>query len=291
MSREVATPEGVTYQRTSTDAHWFKCDSLAAATALAAAPAPHNAATYASVGGHPSESGEWYGTRTIGEAADILRAGEWAAGVSRMQTALGDMGATLTPRNIRRTRRWAEQGDFVDMPRVWAGRLDAAWQHTQRLQRHGPQSVTIVAKIGARSGVSADTLFWRGAAALKLADLLTEAGYNVELEAAHTSEAVSSGAGFALTIPLKQATAPLDLNALAVTVCLAGYYRLSVFQMKCACPGHVGRGFGKTCRYRTLIREQDDNRACILLDEQAYDATSARAWIASQISALEQPCT
>jgi hypothetical protein len=173
------------------------------------------------------------------------------------------------------------------MSRVWAGRVDVAWQRCEREQRIGPQSVCILVKIGGIASVSAETLFWRGAAALRLADLLTEAGYNVELEAAHTSAHVSDSDGFALQVPIKEATAPLDLNSLAVVVCLAGFFRYTVFRAMCACPGHVGGGFGSTVSYRKLVSTTDDSRATLLLDDGVSSADTARAWIEQQIANLE----
>lgn len=278
-------PEGVQYSLTSVGAHWFRCDSLRAGFELSNSINPGNKHTHESAG-HGS-SGDWYGAGSFANALKIIEAGAWPEGVDRMQKALGDLGATLKPQSVRRVRRWSDNGDSVEMSRVWAGRVDVAWQRCHRAQRRGPQSVVIVVKIGGVSSVSAERLFWRGAAALKLADLLTEAGYNVELEAAHTSTHVSSGDGFAVSVPIKEATAPLDLNSLAVVVSLAGFFRYTVFRQMCACPGSVSSGFGSTCRYRELVTKRDDDRTAILLDEEAHDKASARAWIEAQIATLE----
>ena len=89
------------------------------------------------------------------------------------------------------------------------------------------------AMIAANANVTGETLFWRGAAALVIADALTAAGYNVEIIAGISGEGVHSNGDNSIrlshTVTVKPATAPLDKNALAAVVALSGYFRVFGF--------------------------------------------------------------
>lgn len=229
----------------------------------------------------------WYGldTNDVGDALPLnvrtaTRHG-WPEGVARMREALDGIGATLQPRNVRRVRRWADFGDSVEMSRVWAGRVDVAWQRCERQQRPAAQNVTIAANITALAGVDARALFWRGAAVLKLADLLTTAGYNVRIDAIRQSRnAYEDGAAILQRVTVKEATAPLELNSLAATLCLSGFFRVVFFQCQCLGPGTARQSFGKSETYTSTTGEICGVEACM-------SAEAARRWVEHSIAKIE----
>lgn len=281
---------GIVQQQTANGARWFRCDSAVAAEELARSPSPASLNQWRGVDNDSGRGANWYGVFTHSQAEAIIRSGQWEEGVARLRAALDGLGESLPPRSIKRQRVRRDFGSEVDIHQYWAGRADIAWSDCRRLSKVGPKAVTIIVKVGGLAGVRAESMFWRGAAALKLADVLTTSGYNVELEASHTSRNVGhNGEGFAVTIPVKAATAPLDLNSLAVTCCLGGYFRIAIFKMMCAMPGgQISPGFGGTVGYRSLITETDDPRDVILCDGDIDTQQEARDWVKQQIEKLNQ---
>ena len=91
--------------------------------------------------------------------------------------------------------------------------------------------MTIVCNLSESCNVVAEALFWRGASALKLADALTTAGYNVSIYGSITggncdaSSTVDSGQ----FIEIKAADQPLDVSALAALTAMPGWFRTAGF--------------------------------------------------------------
>lgn len=262
-------------------------DSLQDALGAAVFTSKSNQHKWADVetGAISSDTVEWYGVAGGVAAVRRVISHGWADGAAKVRAALEDLGGVPVPRSVRRVRQWADQGDALDIHRVWSGQLDAAWQRTRRLQRPGSQQVTIAANVTAMAGVDGRELFWRGAAVLKLADLLTAAGYNVKIVAVRdTRLAYTDGYGIVQRVTVKEPTAPLDLDALAATVCLAGFFRTVLFQ--CQCNSNGGR---KVTSERGFSRVYKGDGEEIVGVEQCRNAESARRWIEQAIEKLNQP--
>lgn len=238
-------------------------------------------------------SSTWYGIAGgVNAVKALLAAGTWPDGTARMLAALGDIGADLPqPRSVRRARVRRDFGAEVDVTEYWRGRGDQAWQHCVRASRHGPQVVTVAFNMAISASQHSDNLFWRGAAALCLADKLTTAGYNVEIIGIECGTNVSDDGKRhgVIEILVKPATAPLDLNALSLTACFAGFFRFTLFHVMQAFPFEVALGLGHACTYRHLISEEADPRTLFIADgEQCETAQGARAWIEQSIATLER---
>lgn len=233
----------------------------------------------------------WFGASGP-ETRRILDSGDWPEGVQRMLDTIGKIQSTAQPMDSRRRRRWTDQGDTVDMARVWAGRSEVAWQRCARTTTRAPAPVTIALNLAQSFVTPAEQLFWRGAAALLLADALTEAGYNVEIEAWNTVSDIQDGRSkptdFAVGVTVKDARAPLDLNALAVSCAFGGFFRVEIFQAACALPLAVDAGLGAPQKFRDVVTEATDPRRPIIC-EGITNAESARKWIADALAAIEQP--
>lgn len=224
---------------------------------------------------------EWYGIEGGAAAVRAAITEGWPAGVDQMRNALDDIGATLKPRSVRRVRRWTDQGDSVDMPRVWAGRSDVAWQRCHRESRQGAQLVTIAANVTALRDVNGRDLFWRGAAVLKLSDLLTEAGYNVRIDAMrYSTGAFTSGESILQRVTVKEPTAPLELNSLAAVLCLSGFFRLALFQAQCLPDLKSSSLMGHSAVYTSTTGE-------IVGVERCMSRDAARDWINEQLTMLD----
>lgn len=230
---------------------------------------------------------DWWGVANAEENRRIIASGMWPEGVKRMQAAL-DTLATPLPVSVRRAPRWSDQGDELDIHRVNNGQLDSAWRRSGPRRRTGNRSVTIMANVSINAGTSSEVLFWKGAAAMKLADVLTTAGYSVEVAAAFATKGMDRSycQNACLTTVIKPARAPLDLNALAVSICLAGFFRHVMFKALLAIPTDVNSGLGHSERYRDVVSTEMDPRQLIEC-EGISDARQANVWISKQIAMLE----
>ena len=161
----------------------------------------------------------WYGFATQQAGIDAFRHG-WPEGAERLEAALRDVTTDVRILSRKRKSEWADTGDDVDMQRVWSGGIDRAFRRTRRQHRTSPGTVTIAVSQAISSGTPSDQLFWAGAAALRLAMNLENAGHTVEIVANTVCTNLTiSGKSGAVTIVAKAAGAPIDLGALAGIVC------------------------------------------------------------------------
>ena len=174
---------------------------------------------------------EWFGIQpgTVPmTTAQSLAAHGWPEGVERIRESLDNLGEIIAPVSIRRRRVWADQGDAVDMGKVWAGNCESAWSRTARLTTRAPAVVTIWIPLSISYKAAADALFWRGAALVAVADALTTAGYSVGINAykhdpvcvklRSNSTKKQRGDIVDIVTTVKAPDAPLDVSTLAACV-------------------------------------------------------------------------
>jgi hypothetical protein len=214
----------------------------------------------------------------------------WPEGVEKLEAGLSGLSVPTKPVSTKRRRMRSDQGDSVDMGRVWSGQLDKAWERCERREMRNSRSVSIVCDVWATWTVPSEVLFWRGAAALKLADLLTQAGYSVEIIAVSASTDVLHAKGREPThtvdiVPVKEYSAPMDMNSLAATVCLSGFLRLVCFQNMRTYEGRVAcrySGHMSTAREAGIVEpHQIDGVGRVM------DAESARTWVEEKLAMIE----
>lgn len=233
---------------------------------------------------------KWYGLHEGAEGVREKTAHGWTDGVQKMLAAMRDMDEPPQPKSAKRRRARGDFGDSVDMGAVWAGNLDKAWQRTERREIRASRNVTIYAALGASWKVPASKLFWRGAAALKLADILTEAGYNVQIigtrhsvKSFEESEA-NACQHIAQFVTIKELTAPLDLNSLASSLCLGGFTRLYFMQAQCKAPFEVTGNLGYSRTHEGLELGTLDGIQGL---EGVLSKDLANDWVRAQIEAMQ----
>lgn len=179
-----------------------------------------------------------HGSDWLGASMETIKASRfngWPDGAKRIQSFAETIKANVpVPESIRRKIKWSDQGDSLDIHRVWSGRIGQAWESHPRQKAASQKTVTIFAQLWQVNYSTTDSFFWRGAACLTLADILTEAGYNVEIFGGSLTYNVLEGEsnvvrGF--TCQIKAATAPMDINSLAATVGLSGFCRYTIFRL------------------------------------------------------------
>jgi len=152
---------------------------------------------------------------------------EGAERVEKMTEAL--RGSDLPqPRSIRRKVRFSEDGgDEVCLDRYQEGR--PYWRTTRREGSIGPSVLTVAVQIGAPAYRKSAELFWRGACAIALTELLEEAGYSVELWAySYGQKVFTNGHNAFQAVRVKDGSDRIDVHALA-TATAGWYFRTMIF--------------------------------------------------------------
>lgn len=244
---------------------------------------------------------EWYGLEGNTKAAvkkcgALLRDG-WQDGVKRMRQHLTVLGATISAKapDVRRRPIWSDDGGELDMDKVRSGNLDTAYRRCARRQQMRPAMVAIGIHTADNCNVTSEAMFWRGAAALCLADHLITRGYPVELSgiiAANMGEQRSRRMN--LRYIVKAARGPYSLPHACAALALPGTFRTAGFywyekysDIEC------GAGLGQTASTADALAfftKSAGNGAVVSLATGAIkNQKTAQAWIEVQIARLSQP--
>src|SRR6266568_4863367 len=190
---------------------------------------------------------EWMGgLRSWEEAAAVLAKG-WPEGAERLRVLTQKLSSQVPQaKSIRRKLTWADAGDEICRDRLQSGQLDSCWRTMRRALFVAPQTVAIETTWGGHYGQTAEELFWQGAAAAVLTDILEEAGYRVEVYANRVSQR-RSGDRHLSRVKVKEAEMPMRSDGVAAVLCHAGIFRTFGFlciEQSESDMGHWGHGHG-----------------------------------------------
>lgn len=216
----------------------------------------------------------------------------WHDGAERIRAIeAGEVGAA---KSTKRKHVRADQGDSLDIHSVFSGNLDRAWTRTRREFRRSPATVRIVAVVAGSCRQKEAQFFYRGAAVAKLCDLLTEAGYNVEVVAACVAEGIDDNGrvDYCSTITMKHATAPLDLSNLAAVLCQQAFVRYYMFRSFGVIEQGTGEGmgwYGDADRLNELARESCDeaNVKTVFMKYEVDSREAAQQWIHDSVAEIQ----
>lgn len=267
-------------------------DSLADLLDAARRPSTKNLARWKGVERGMYGCGErWYGLPTL-EAVRRAVAEGWDDGVRRVEENFSQIEVDIASTSKRRRRRYADQGDELRMDRVWNGQIDRAWQRTFRENRSAPRNITLAVDLPISCNKHADDLFWKGAAALFLADRLTDAGFNVEVIAISSIRELIETRGAdennCRAVRVKAADAPLDLGSLAASICLAGFWRHYMLQADMAEERMIHYAHGYPTTARQVAPEQLAELNAIDGFGQVSNLESATLFVREVLASLER---
>lgn len=183
------------------------------------------------------------GIRTVKEARKLVVKG-WPEGASRIKGLAEQIKDKIQrPTSIRRRMVWDEQGDELELSKVYSGELDSAWRNPRRTASYAPPVITLYLPWGGNWSEFPEELFWKSAPALAVADALESCGYRVELIAvSRASQPRDTDAVTMVTV--KPADTPVDLGTLAAVCCHAGIYRTLGFATILHHPAYVSASLG-----------------------------------------------
>ncbi len=193
----------------------------------------------------------WFGiaTNKPSEVINAIMKG-YKPGLDDIRTA----SALMEPfpiKSIKRKRSKGDQGDDLDIAKVYSGELSTAWTKTERVggDLSFGKSITIAVDIGGNCNLSSAQMKWRGVYASVLADSYASAGYNVELYAYAYGLMVNDKRTNSLQTIVKilDTSEPFDLEKLANTICFPGFFRTLIFEDILTIPELADYGLGKDC--------------------------------------------
>ena len=167
---------------------------------------------------------EWMGGMHNWKEATAILGNGWPEGAERLRALAGKLSTQLPQaKSIRRKVTWAEDGDEICRDRLQAGQIEQCWRTMRRSPFVAPQTVANETTWGGHYQQTAEELFWQGAAAAVVTDILEEAGYRVELYANRVSE--ERGQRHCTRLKVKEADMPMRLDGVAAVLCHAGIFR------------------------------------------------------------------
>lgn len=196
--------------------------------------------------------GNYYGD--VADYAELKRrmVEGWPEGVTRAAD-LAESIRDLVPVAKKRRRRpaWGDQGDEVNMQRVYAGQLDRAWRTTRREHVEGQKIISIDVDVCWNAGVRANDLFWSGATAIALTDVLEDQGYRVELFATAVNE--TNRRSVLSRVLVKRSDEPLNINNVAMMTAHPAMFRFYHLSSWCRAPWDIGGGYGSAMDMRAAL--------------------------------------
>lgn len=229
----------------------------------------------------------WFGgIRNLDQATALLEQG-WPAGAARVRELTAEVQAPEA-KSIRRRVTWRDDGDEICTDRLRSGQLETCWRGSRRETSAGPTLVTLNVNWGGAISVTADGMFWQGAAACALVDSLEASGYRLRVIANNWSRVErESGLRMLVRVVIKDFSEPLRLDAMAAVLAHAGIYRTFGFMAKEQSRLKVNSGHGHTLPITPeLLEALNDGSEQTLILDKAYSREAAVLALGRVVSAL-----
>lgn len=214
----------------------------------------------------------WYYARTSQEAMAKCRDGwpelmeQLKPMIAKLRQSTGLATAAAVQVDVRRRKiRRGDNGDSLDMSRVWSGDLDTAWSKPVKFPRLSASQryATIFADCSVSAHVNAVETLWRAAAAYCMVEMFNGMGVNTEVWSglSGTECYQSHAAPYKLRggVRVKQFSQPINENRLATMLC-APFYRTWLFGMYMCGPWQSAGGLGHIDDSKELVKPLDDRK-------------------------------
>lgn len=224
----------------------------------------------------PDEKDSWSGGLTRLDSWKAKGIEGWPEGVTRMHKALKAVKAGVA-RDVRRRRTRGAEGDDFDIHSVYGGRLDTAWERMTPRIGSGTPVVRLWIEASTPGGRSAESMFWRGAAAMAVTERLEEAGYRVEIQLySNLDKLWETGKGdFFRAVCAKRADRTLDLESLTFLSAHPASHRVAGFLAYLVHPWECQEGLGHPDHSIPSFVDTERD-LCV---RNVWSATEAQAWV------------
>jgi hypothetical protein len=236
----------------------------------------------------PSRVQSWLGCSSYSEVERLVKYG-WAEGIAKIDEKMTEIQVPA-PTSVKRRKVRDRFGDEVDIHSVLAGNLDRAWTRTTRHPVSSIREVTLYIDISANAFVTAEQLFWRGAAGIIICDALENAGYSVKVVVYdYTIRPFDDfryrDYSLLSTVVVKEAHQPLNKSALASTSALAGFFRKYIFASHLADEIKAAGGLGSSA---TWTPEPETQNEMVFNVGKVNSQADAQRFVNQVVGNLEQ---
>lgn len=201
---------------------------------------------YTNTGTKPSPSNSSWIGRSFKDWKDVRDKANkvWEEGVKILDEVMSELAHIELPPSkvIRRKRKFSSDGgDDVCIDRLRSGQ--DYWMSSHREETAGCPIVTIVSSLGTSAFRNTKDAFYRGAAAIIIAEILENAGFRTEIFMMNKCSHVYGTKSFVLTCKLKDAKQHTD--RLTMVNALSGWYYRTVKFQSTLIPGNPNDGLGR----------------------------------------------
>lgn len=227
---------------------------------------------------------------TLQDVVQWLATG-WPEGVKKMREALGDLKMPKLA-DVRRRHLWRDSGDDISLEAMHAGKIERMFRTTKRRSIQVPPRLQIIVNTDANGNVTAEQLFWKGAAAIAFVEAVSKAGYQAAVDAfIGGNNYTVSGAHHFLMVRAKNYDQPVSPSVLtAITANPATLRVVSFAHMRSKALDTVEHGYGNASEPTlTEFRAQkccDINAVQFLVPKDCYTVSDARQWLSEQVARI-----
>ncbi|MCH9735890.1 MAG: hypothetical protein K0U78_15280 [Actinomycetia bacterium] len=180
-------------------------------------------------------------------------------------TGLNTLDYVQKVQKSKRVRNYSDQGDELDIEKVYAGELDTCWTSSYRKEFDSSHKfVTLFIENGENWNVDVVSSFWRSAIAVHLTKELQKAGKSVRLVVGTcTNNSIQKDARCMTTsMTVKEYNQQMNLERVAAMTHL-GFFRCVNFAMMYTAPYKLNEGLGRhvpinASRWPIQLKEQMD---------------------------------
>ena len=257
-------------------------------------PTDHNRRLLDDNGRESGRSYDWMGfdtPHTIKQVDSLINSG-WNEGAEKLST-LSEGISSPEIDSVKRRVLWTDQGDELDMARVYSGQSDQAWRTTRRRNTRQPRFFHIAVELFHTARIESAHMFYPGAAALVLADLLTQAGHQVKISAIMHARNAGTDEGknaeiLTAIVGVKDYADPVNLASLAASTALPAFFRMMGISWSYR---HYRKPSEMGCNYHVEIPASiipaDDQTQVFVASNKVLDLRAARQWIVDSLKSLE----
>lgn len=212
---------------------FFHYSSIAAARSRSVAKPrlQHNKDRQGAILRETFRGSSWYGLETFDDVQKALDTG-WAEGTARIEEMAKTIsGSIRRPEGLQRRKTRGDHGDSLDIHSIYRGALDKAWETSHKKLTRSTGAIKLIVDIGGNCDVDSSVIQWRGVAGVVLARVMEKAGYKVQIDAGFYVKDYDSAGTLesVFTVTVKPQSARVNVDRLACTIGLAGFFRTVLF--------------------------------------------------------------
>jgi len=172
----------------------------------------------------------WYGTKTFEDILPLANSG-WPEGTEKVKELSAKLMDKVTSLVEHQSLQYDVTGNDFDIPMVLQGIPEHWFTMQSRIEQgQGNRVIHIVYNATASSGISAETITAKGAAVAALIESLEYAGIRVALNIIWRVRGYGSNTYTSnMSVPVKYAEQPLDIDRLAFALAHPGTLRRLMF--------------------------------------------------------------